>query len=145
MKKTLLLAAALLAVAAAGAGCASHYMVNRPYRLDPCSVNLPQADRLSLGALLMVLEGRRGWTVEEVRPAEGYVGAKVCRGAACILIEFRALAGGQVEARRAPQQFVSRVWARELQRWMRLLDEDFRERRCLPADDLLRKVKQYGG
>ena len=124
-------------------GCATRYMIDQPYVINPCFVeDQTQAQDYATASLLLALQERK-WVVNKVDRGEHRVVAEGCRhGRNCVSVDARVLADGTIQAYRNPQPSFDQIDL--LKRWMAGLDKNYKSHCLTSYESILAQLQRRG-
>lgn len=125
-------------------GCTSNYMKVKPVTFDPCGTASRDPQRRALGAIIKVIDSRRGWYVRSVDSKQALVSAEVCRRKNCIPIKIKVLKDGVIELLRG-EKSIGLKWGKTLRRWVLGLEEGYWKVECYHPDQLNPFIEKYAG
>ena len=125
-------------------GCTSDYMRVKPVTFDPCESASRDPQRRALGAILKVIDSRRGWYVRSVDTKKALISAEVCRRNNCIPIKIKVLKDGLIELLRGEKP-ISTKWGETLRRWVYGLEEGYWNVQCQHPDQIKPFIEKYTG
>lgn len=117
------------------------YAVKNPIVYIPDWTHDSHEQSRSLGAIVLALEARKGWAIQNV-DLNG-VQAYVCSWGDCLPINFSVKEDGKIEVLRATQAPLSSRWERKLKYYIEELGKLFNRKRYAPTSELLGVFERY--